>query len=113
MSGKGEGGSAQSQPCGAPESAAPEATRSTVASIFTDALEMAALLCEQVQAGFLAPEYAVGQPLSSFPERYACSVCAQAIREAARSALGASPADRPPQAQDAPNPPPTPEKTDV
>lgn len=46
-------------------------------------MEHAALICEEQQAVFLSPEYATGQPLSSFGERFACGQCAKIIREAA------------------------------
>lgn len=32
------------------------------------------------QRDFLSEEYAVGQPISSIQERFACEQCAQAIR---------------------------------
>lgn len=44
------------------------------------ALERAAQVCEQQQQDFLSEQYAVGQPLSSFQERFACGQCAAAIR---------------------------------
>jgi len=43
-------------------------------------LEEAARACEQQAADFLSPQYAVGQPASSFSERFACKQCAEAIR---------------------------------
>lgn len=45
-----------------------------------EAYEMAAKICEQQRQDFLSPEYATGQPLSSFQERFACGQCAEAIR---------------------------------
>jgi hypothetical protein len=42
--------------------------------------EMAAHACEEKTRVFLSPEYATGQPLSSFNERFACKECADAIR---------------------------------
>ena len=47
-----------------------------------DALERAAVIADEVSAGFLSPDYAAGQPLSSLTERMACSMCAAAIRAA-------------------------------
>lgn len=44
------------------------------------AFEEAAQVCEQQSREFLSPQYAVGQPLSSFAERFACGECAKAIR---------------------------------
>jgi hypothetical protein len=44
------------------------------------ALEDAAKACEAQSNTFLSPEYATGQPLSSFNERFACKTCAAAIR---------------------------------
>ncbi len=43
-------------------------------------LEEAAKACEDLQQIFLSEEYAVGQPLSSIQERFACGQCAEAIR---------------------------------
>jgi hypothetical protein len=51
-----------------------------VEALVTRALERAAVICEEQAKEFLAPEYATGQPLSSFQERYACNECARAIR---------------------------------
>lgn len=45
-----------------------------------EALEEAALACERQERAFFSPEYATGQPLSSFKERFAVSQCAKAIR---------------------------------
>jgi hypothetical protein len=42
--------------------------------------EAAAHACEEQARLFLSPEYATGQPLSSFNERFACKECADAIR---------------------------------
>ena len=47
------------------------------------ALEEAARVCEEQQQTFLSPEYATGQPMSSFGERFACGRCAEAIRNLA------------------------------
>lgn len=35
--------------------------------------------CREQQSAFLSPEYATGQPLSSFSERFACSECEREI----------------------------------
>ena len=43
-------------------------------------LEEAARVCEQKRDDFLSPEYATNQPLSSITERFACTECANAIR---------------------------------
>ena len=45
--------------------------------------ERAAKVCEDQSKAFLSPEYATGQPLSSFSERFACDLCASAIRSGA------------------------------
>ena len=45
-------------------------------------MEQAAVICQQQAKEFLSPQYAIGQPLSSFQERFACSECATAIRAA-------------------------------
>lgn len=42
-------------------------------------LQRAAQACLDQQKVFLSPEYAVGQPLSSFHERFACGRCAEEI----------------------------------
>ncbi|QZP06842.1 hypothetical protein [Caenibius sp. WL] len=42
--------------------------------------ELAVKLAEQQQQDFLSPEYATGQPLSSFQERFACGQIAEALR---------------------------------
>jgi len=42
--------------------------------------ERCAQACEDQAASFLSPQYATGQPLSSFQERFACQQCADAIR---------------------------------
>jgi hypothetical protein len=42
--------------------------------------EACARIAEQQAQEFLSPEYAVGQPLSSFSERFACGQVAAAIR---------------------------------
>jgi hypothetical protein len=43
--------------------------------------ERAAQVCEKQSEIFGSDEYATGQPLSSFEERFACDECANAIRE--------------------------------
>ena len=53
-----------------------------------DALERAAVIADEVSAGFLSPDYAAGQPLSSLTERMACSMCAAAIRAAKEQGNG-------------------------
>lgn len=45
-----------------------------------DAYEQAARVCEQQARDFLSEQYAVGQPMSSISERFACQECATAIR---------------------------------
>ncbi len=47
---------------------------------YADGVEDAAKVCEDQQQVFLSPQYATGQPLSSFHERFACGQCAAAIR---------------------------------
>lgn len=42
--------------------------------------EACAQVAERVGADFLSPEYAAGQPLSSFNERFACKRVAEEIR---------------------------------
>lgn len=42
--------------------------------------ERAEQACRDQQESFLSPEYATGQPLSSFNERFACGQCAEEIR---------------------------------
>ena len=44
--------------------------------------ERAARVCEQQAHAFLSPEYTTDQPLGSFEERFACDLCASAIRAA-------------------------------
>ena len=44
------------------------------------ALEEAAAVCGDKIQVFLSPEYAAGQPLSSFQERFACAQSANGIR---------------------------------
>lgn len=41
---------------------------------------LAAKLAERERQDFLSPEYATGQPLSSFQERFACGQIADALR---------------------------------
>lgn len=43
-------------------------------------LERAAKVCEDAQETFLSEHYAVGQPISSIGERFACGKCAEGIR---------------------------------
>lgn len=43
------------------------------------ALQAAAKVCENQQEVFGSDEYATGQPLSSFSERFACGRCAEEI----------------------------------
>ena len=50
---------------------------------FQRIMEEAARICERQQEIYLSPQYAIGQPLSSFAERFACGQCAKAIRDAA------------------------------
>ena len=52
------------------------------------ALEEAARVAEEVRDGFLSPEYATGQPLSSFQERFACNQVVDAIRKAKEGSRG-------------------------
>lgn len=49
-----------------------------------EAYERAAKTCEQVQKGFLSPEYATPQPTGSIGERFACGICAEEIRKLAQ-----------------------------
>jgi hypothetical protein len=53
------------------------------AAIRRAAFEEAARICEQQMKSFLSPQYATGQPMSSFKERFAAAKCAREIREAA------------------------------
>ena len=46
-----------------------------------DTLEAAAKICEEQQQIFASPQYATGQPFSSFGERFACGKCAEEIRQ--------------------------------
>jgi hypothetical protein len=57
------------------------------------AIAAAAEECRRQQSEFLSPEYAIGQPLSSFGERFACGCCAEAIE--------ALPLPEPPEATNA------------
>lgn len=43
-------------------------------------LEEAAQTCERERDAFLSLQYAAIQPLGSITERFACDVCAEAIR---------------------------------
>ena len=47
------------------------------------AMEEAAQICERQIRVFLSSQFAVGQPASSFRERFAAAACARAIRCAA------------------------------
>jgi hypothetical protein len=46
-------------------------------------LALAEVICLRQEGEFLSPEYATGQPLSSFSERFACRAVANAIKVAA------------------------------
>ena len=48
-----------------------------------DAIEACARIAEKERDGFLSPQYATGQPLSSLMERFACDQIARAIRASA------------------------------
>jgi hypothetical protein len=52
----------------------------TIARAIMAERERAAKLCEDQAKLFSSDEYAAGQPLSSFSERFACYQCAKAIR---------------------------------
>jgi hypothetical protein len=54
----------------------------TAESAVAAAWEEAAKIAEAKALEFLSPEYATGQPLSSFNERFACGQVASAIRAA-------------------------------
>lgn len=54
----------------------PQADKATRAAV-TRCLE----IVRRVRDGFLSEEYAVGQPLSSFNERFACDQVEQAIEQ--------------------------------
>lgn len=63
--------------------AAPEYTaylHERVARAILAERERCARVCEAAAEQFLSPEYATGQPLSSFAERFACDTCAEGIR---------------------------------
>ena len=51
-------------------------------------LEEAAKACEDQRTAFLSPQYATGQPVSSISERFACTECANAIRNLKDKANG-------------------------
>lgn len=53
-----------------------------------DTIEECARVAEAKAAEFLSPEYAVGQPLSSFNERFACEQVASAIRSLPAAQVG-------------------------
>lgn len=53
-----------------------------------EAIKEAARACEDQMQVFLSPEYATGQPLSSFHERFACGQCAAAIRSLSPESKG-------------------------
>ena len=65
-----------------------ERVRAIIATALADARERAlgeaVAACREQQQVFLSPEYATGQPLASFQERFACGRCLQEI-EALRS----------------------------
>jgi hypothetical protein len=50
------------------------------AAIARAALEEAEKRCDQIIAGFLSPEYSIGQPMASFAERFGAGECKDAIR---------------------------------
>lgn len=56
-----------------------EIERCVLAAI-VETTERAVRVVEQQQQDFLSPEYATGQPLSSFQERFACGQIADALR---------------------------------
>ena len=51
-----------------------------IATARDEGMEMAAAACERQSAVFGSTDYATGQPLSSFAERFACERCAEDIR---------------------------------
>ena len=46
---------------------------------YENAIKDAAYACFEQMMGFLSPQYATGQPLSSFQERFACQECRSAV----------------------------------
>lgn len=52
-------------------------------------LEAAAGVCDAQKQVFMSEEYAVGQPMSSFMERFACGCCSDAIRAIDPAVIGA------------------------
>jgi hypothetical protein len=52
-----------------------------LAAVVKDERERCAKLADNKAVEFLSPEYATGQPLSSFAERFACTQVAEAIRD--------------------------------
>lgn len=56
------------------------AAEARIASARDEGLEMAAKACERQSEVFGSTDYATGQPLSSFAERFACERCAEDIR---------------------------------
>lgn len=54
-------------------------SESNRSSAFNAGLKMAAKACKTQQKAFTSPQYAAGQPASSFGERFACGACIQAI----------------------------------
>lgn len=56
-----------------------EHARAAIAIIAPAVLDMAAEVCRDEQTGFLSPEYATQQPMSSVGERFACAKCIEAI----------------------------------
>jgi hypothetical protein len=57
-----------------------EAQREGLAGRLAELREVCAKVAEQEALDFLSPEYATGQPLSSFAERFACEQVAKEIR---------------------------------
>lgn len=57
-----------------------EAAESSLSRIKAETIEECAKVAEAKAVEFLSPEYATGQPLSSFNERFACEQVASAIR---------------------------------
>jgi len=51
-------------------------------------IEECAKVAEAKAAEYLSPEYATGQPMSSFSERFACGQIADAIRSLTKAGKG-------------------------
>lgn len=49
-------------------------------AVKAETIEQCARVCEEQQAIFASEKYATGQPASSSGERFACGICAAAIR---------------------------------